>query len=131
KPFNPREVVARAKAYFRRTTGLKEVIKYGKLEIYPNDYIVTYNGVQVELTSKEFELLKLLAQRPDRVFSREQILEEIWKDEFDVFDRVVDVHINNLRKKLGKNWIVTIRGVGYKFSKKGDIAEDGSNDGTE
>ncbi|MBP9518561.1 MAG: response regulator transcription factor, partial [Fervidobacterium sp.] len=118
-------------AYFRRTTGLKEVIKYGKLEIYPNDYIVTYDGVQVELTSKEFELLKLLAQRPDRVFSREQILEEIWKDEFDVFDRVVDVHINNLRKKLGKNWIVTIRGVGYKFSKKGDIAEDGSNDGTE
>lgn len=131
KPFNPREVVARAKAYFRRTSGLKEVIKYGKMEIYPNDYIVTYNGVQVELTSKEFELLKLLAQRPDRVFSREQILEEIWKDEFDVFDRVVDVHINNLRKKLGKNWIVTIRGVGYKFSKKGDIAEDGSNDGTE
>ncbi|HCI30088.1 MAG TPA: DNA-binding response regulator [Fervidobacterium sp.] len=125
KPFNPREVVARAKAYFRRTRGLKEVMKYGKMEIYPNDYIVTYDGVPVELTSKEFELLKLLAQRPDRVFSREQILEEIWKDEFDVFDRVVDVHINNLRKKLGKNWIVTIRGVGYKFSKKGDIAEDG------
>jgi len=120
KPFNPREVVARVKAFFRRTRGLKEVIKYGKLEIYPDDYVVTYDGEPIELTTKEFEILKLLAQRPDRVFSREQILEELWKDEFEVYDRVVDVHINSLRKKLGKNWIITIRGVGYKFSKKGD-----------
>ncbi|MCX7654131.1 MAG: response regulator transcription factor [Fervidobacterium sp.] len=120
KPFNPREVVARVKAYFRRTKGIKEVIRYGKLEIYPSDYVVTYNGQPVELTSKEFEILRLLAQRPDRVFSREEILEAVWTDEFEVFDRVVDVHINSLRKKLGKNWIVTVRGVGYKFSKKGD-----------
>ncbi|MEN3042213.1 MAG: response regulator transcription factor [Fervidobacterium sp.] len=120
KPFNPREVVARVKAYFRRTKGIKEVIRYGKLEIYPSDYVVTYNGQPVELTSKEFEILRLLAQRPDRVFSREEILEAVWIDEFEVFDRVVDVHINSLRKKLGKNWIVTVRGVGYKFSKKGD-----------
>lgn len=88
KPFNPREIVARAKAYFRRTSGLKEVIKYGKMEIYPNDYIVTYNGVQVELTSKEFELLKLFAQRPDRVFSREiDTGRNLERGEFDVFDR--------------------------------------------
>ncbi|MEJ5257240.1 MAG: response regulator transcription factor [Fervidobacterium sp.] len=120
KPFNPREVAARVKAFFRRTRGLKEVIKYGKLEIYPDDYVVTYDGEPIELTTREFEILKLLAQRPDRVFSREQILEELWKDEFEVYDRVVDVHINSLRKKLGKNWIITIRGVGYKFSKKGD-----------
>lgn len=120
KPFNPREVVARVKAFFRRTRGLKEVIKYGKLEIYPDDYVVTYDGEPIELTTREFEILKLLAQRPDRVFSREQILEELWKDEFEVYDRVVDVHINSLRKKLGKNWIITVRGVGYKFSKKGD-----------
>lgn len=124
KPFNPREVVARVKAYIRRTKGSKEVIRYGKLEIYPEDYVVTYDGVPVELTSKEFEILRLLARRPDRVFSREQILEEVWKDDFEVFDRVVDVHINSLRKKLGKNWIVTVRGVGYKFSKKGDVAKD-------
>lgn len=64
--------------------------------------------------------MKLLAQRPDRVYSREEILETIWTDEYDVFDRVVDVHINSLRKKLGKDWIITVRGVGYKFSKKGD-----------
>lgn len=124
KPFNPREVVARAKAYFRRTRGLKEVMKYGKMEIYPNDYIVTYDGVPVELTSKEFELLKLLAQRPDRVFSREQILEEIWKDEFDVFDRVVDVHINNLRKNWGRIDCYDPR-CRIQVLKKGDIAEDG------
>lgn len=125
KPFNPREVVARVKAYFRRTKGIKEVIRYGKLEIYPSDYVVTYNGKPIELTSKEFEILKLLAQRPDRVFSREEILESVWVDEFEVFDRVVDVHINSLRKKLGKNWIVTVRGVGYKFSKKGDAGDIG------
>jgi len=120
KPFNPREVVARVKAFFRRTKGLKEVIRYGNLEIYVDDYTVIYDGKKIELTSKEFELLRLLAQRPDRVFSREQILEELWKDDFEVYDRVIDVHINSLRKKLGKNWIVTVRGVGYKFSKKGD-----------
>ncbi len=124
KPFNPREVVARVKSYLRRTKGLKEVIRYGKLEIYPADYVVLYNGKVIELTSKEFEILRLLAQRPDRVFSREEILESIWIDEYDVFDRVVDVHINSLRKKLGKNWIITVRGVGYKFSKKGDSVAD-------
>lgn len=122
KPFNTRELVARVKAFFRRTKGLKEVIRYGKLEIYPEDYTVFYDGKKIRLTSKEFEILKLLAQRPDRVFSREQILEELWKDDFEVYDRVIDVHINSLRKKLGKNWIVTVRGVGYKFSKKGDTA---------
>jgi two-component system OmpR family response regulator len=122
KPFNTRELVARVKAFFRRTKGLKEVIRYGKLEIYPEDYTVFYDGKKIELTSKEFEILRLLAQRPDRVFSREQILEELWKDDFEVYDRVIDVHINSLRKKLGKNWIVTVRGVGYKFSKKGDTA---------
>jgi len=122
KPFNTRELVARVKAFFRRTKGLKEVIRYGKLEIYPEDYTVFYDGKKIELTSKEFEILRLLAQRPDRVFSREQILEELWKDDFEVYDRVIDVHVNSLRKKLGKNWIVTVRGVGYKFSKKGDTA---------
>lgn len=124
KPFNPREVLARAKAFLRRTRGSREVIRYGKLEIYPDDYVVLYDGNQIELTSKEFEILRLLAKRPDRVFSREQILEEVWTDDFDVYDRVVDVHINSLRKKLGKNWIVTVRGVGYKFSKKGDVQRD-------
>ncbi|KAF2961003.1 two-component system response regulator [Fervidobacterium sp. 2310opik-2] len=120
KPFNPREVVARVKAYLRRTKGIKEVIRYGKLEIYPSDYVVLYDGQKIDLTAKEFEILKLLAQRPDRVYSREEILETIWTDEYDVFDRVVDVHINSLRKKIGKDWIITVRGVGYKFSKKGD-----------
>lgn len=125
KPFNPREVAARVKAYLRRMKGIKEVIRYGKLEIYPNDYVVTYDGQPVELTSKEFEILRLLAQRPDRVYTRDEVLEAVWADEFEVFDRVIDVHINNLRKKLGKNWIITIRGVGYKFSKKGDNAPSG------
>ncbi len=120
KPFNPREVLARVKAYLRRTRGSKEVLRYGKLELYLSDYVVMYNGKQVEMTAKEFEILKMLAERPDRVFSREEILDRIWNDNFDVYDRVVDVHINNIRRKIGDGWILTVRGVGYKFSKKGD-----------
>ncbi len=120
KPFNPREVLVRVKAYLRRTRGSKDVLRYGRLEIYLSDYVVIYDGNQVEMTAKEFEILKMLAERPDRVFSREEILDRIWNDNFDVYDRVVDVHINNIRRKIGDGWILTVRGVGYKFSKKGD-----------
>ncbi len=120
KPFNPREVLVRVKAYLRRTRGSKDVLRYGRLEIYLSDYVVIYDGNQVEMTAKEFEILKMLAERQDRDFSREEILDRIWNDNFDVYDRVVDVHINNIRRKIGDGWILTVRGVGYKFSKKGD-----------
>jgi len=71
------------------------------------------------MTAKEFELLKLLASAPNKIFSREEILNRIWGDDY-VSDRVVDVHISAIRSKIGKNWIKTVRGLGYKFSTRGD-----------
>ncbi|QTA37785.1 response regulator transcription factor [Thermosipho ferrireducens] len=120
KPFNPREVVARVKAFIRRTRGESEVIRFRELEIYCDEYLVKLNGKKVDLTGKEFEILRLLAKNSNRVFSRDEILDKIWKDEF-ISDRVVDVHISSLRNKIGKDWIITVRGIGYKFSTKGTI----------
>ncbi|ANQ53053.1 MULTISPECIES: response regulator transcription factor [Thermosipho] len=118
KPFNPREVVARIKAYFRRVSGKKEVLRFGNLEIYCDDYVVLKEGQEVDLTAKEFEILCLLAKNQNVVFSRNRILDLVWKDEF-ISDRVVDVHISNIRNKLGKEWIITVRGAGYKFNARG------------
>jgi len=119
KPFNPREVIARIKAVLRRMGKGQKVLRFGRLEIYPEDYVVKYDGKNVELTAKEFEILRLLASSPSRIFTRQEIVEKIWKDEYTV-DRVVDVHISSIRAKIGKDWIKTIRGIGYKFSTKGD-----------
>ncbi|ABR31659.1 transcriptional regulator [Thermosipho melanesiensis] len=115
KPFNPREVVARIKAFFRRISGEREVIKFGQLQIFCDDYLVKLNDKIIDFTAKEFEILCLLAKNPNVVFSRERILDIVWKDEF-ISDRVVDVHISNIRNKLGKDSIITVRGVGYKFN---------------
>lgn len=119
KPFNPREVLARVKAVLRRMGKEQKVLRFGKLEIFPEDYIVRYDGKNVEMTAKEFELLKLLATTPNKVFSREEILNRVWGDDY-VSDRVVDVHISAIRSKIGKGWIKTVRGLGYKFSTRGD-----------
>ncbi|PLV59974.1 response regulator transcription factor [Thermotoga sp. KOL6] len=119
KPFNPREVIARVKAILRRMGKEQKVLKFGKLEIFLEDYLVRYDGKIIEMTAKEFEVLKLLAITPNKVFSREEILDRVWKDEY-VSDRVVDVHISAIRAKIGKGWIKTVRGLGYKFSSRGD-----------
>ncbi|MCD6550709.1 response regulator transcription factor [Thermotoga sp.] len=120
KPFNPREIIARVKAVLRRIGKEKKILKFGKLEIYPEDYLVKYDGKIVDMTAREFELLKLLATTPNKIFSREEILSRIWRDEY-VSDRVVDVHISAIRSKIGKGWIKTVRGMGYKFSTRGDV----------
>jgi len=119
KPFSPRELVARVKAVLRRK-GQKEeskIVEIGNtLIIDAEKYEVRVEGTKVELTSTEFRILQLLSSRKGWVFTRDQILDHLWGDEKAVLDRTVDVHIKNLREKLGKakEFIKNIRGIGYK-----------------
>jgi DNA-binding response OmpR family regulator len=94
------------------------VIEFKELRLYPQDRRVTLAGAELELTPKEYELLKLMVAHPGRAFSREYLLEQIWGYEYDGVDRTVDTHIQRLRKKLGvlgEN-ISTVWGVGYRFA---------------
>ncbi|SEF40816.1 response regulator transcription factor [Parabacteroides chinchillae] len=122
KPFSIRQVTARVKAVLRRTAN-KEQTKESDLLVYETLVMdtkrikATVDGVEVALTKKEFEILKLLLENKGNVFSREEILSRIWKDEVYVLDRTIDVNITRLRKKIGiygKN-IVTRLGFGYCF----------------
>ena len=128
KPFSPREVVARVKALLRRprTQGapaqpvnvVAPPLRIGSLVIDEDAHAVTRDGILVELTAREFALLVTLARHPGRVFTRAQLLEQVWGDEY-YDDHVVDVHIGNLRKKLEEDaahprYIATVRGVGYR-----------------
>ncbi|HNR14852.1 MAG TPA: response regulator [Thermodesulfobacteriota bacterium] len=119
KPFSPRELVARVKAVLRRKTPgeLQKVISVGSMITLNSDkHEVVIDGEVVELTSTEFKILFLLASRKGWVFTRERILDYLWGDEKAVLDRTVDVHIKNLREKLGKgkDLVKNVRGVGYK-----------------
>jgi two-component system phosphate regulon response regulator PhoB/two-component system alkaline phosphatase synthesis response regulator PhoP len=122
KPFSPRELTARVKAVLRRGTRTpknisKKLVIADMLSIDPGKYEVLVEEEKVQLTSTEFMILKMMAEKPGWVFSREKILDLLWGDEKDVFDRTVDVHIKNLRDKLGPagKLIKNIRGVGYKI----------------
>ena len=117
KPFSPREVVARVKALLRRA-GLREELVYGPLRLLPTRREAYLAGKPLPLSRLEFDLLLTLAQHPGVVFSRERLLERVWGPGFPGVDRVVDVHIAALRKKLGDDpenprFIETVRGVGY------------------
>ncbi len=119
KPFSVKELVARIHAVLRRPAageaGPRIVV--GTLVIDLNKFEVTVDGAKVDLTATEFKILQLLASRKGRVFSRDQILDHLWGSEKAVIDRTVDVHIRNLREKLGPaaSLIRNIRGVGYKL----------------
>lgn len=122
KPFSPRELVARVKAVLRRTDVSKpleaqKISIAGTIEINPGKFEVLVNEKKIPLTTTEFNILKILAEKPGWVFSREKILDLLWGDEKDVFDRTIDVHIKNLRDKLGEagQFIKNIRGIGYKL----------------
>lgn len=127
KPFGMRELIARIKANIRRidlVDTLKgepaDVQSFGNLEIDMNRYEVRKEGVSLELTLREFELLKYLAERENKVFSREQLLEEVWGYEYYGDIRTVDVTVRRLREKLEDNsgdpkYIMTKRGIGYYF----------------
>ena len=122
KPFSIRQVVARVKAVLRRTSekeqdNEQELLTYETLTLDTKRIKATMDGHEVLLTKKEFEILKLLLENRGNVFSREEILSRIWKDEVYVLDRTIDVNITRLRKKIGiygKN-IVTRLGFGYCF----------------
>lgn len=120
KPFSPRELVARVKAVLRRDDKVHKTnkIRIGDiLEIDHQKYEVTVESQKVELTSTEFRILKLLSERKGWVYARDQILDYLGVQEKGVLDRTVDVHIKNLREKLGVagKFIKNIRGVGYKL----------------
>lgn len=130
KPFSPREVVLRVKALLRRFskksylhTGstMKDVIVFPHLIIDNDAHCVLADGQEVNLTPKEYELLCFLAKSPNKVYTREQLLEEVWNYEYFGNLRTVDTHVRRLREKLIKiseysaNMIVTVWGVGYKF----------------
>lgn len=120
KPFSPKELVARVKAVLRRHEE-KEVTKkivVGKILVIDLQKFKVYVGnKEINLTSTEFKILKMLAERKSWVFTRKQILDHLWGDEKIVVDRTIDVHIKHLREKLGKagTFIKNIRGVGYKL----------------
>jgi DNA-binding response OmpR family regulator len=120
KPFSPRELVARVKAVLRRHK-IKEkynVIKIGdSIVIYLQEYRATVKGRNIELTPTEFKVLRMFAERPGWVFTRDQILDYLWGDDKAVLDRTIDVHINHLREKLGEEgkFIKNVRGIGYKL----------------
>nr|MBM3931979.1 response regulator transcription factor [Sphingomonadales bacterium] len=120
KPIKPRALISRIEAVFRRSKEDAKIeqtkqIKLGNLVIDRESYQVTQDGTVVVLARKEFELLFLLASRPGKVFTRDQILETIWGTDVVVINRTIDVHIRKLREKLGDAYITTIKGVGYKF----------------
>lgn len=120
KPFSLKELTARIKAVLRRPTAEpapKKIEIGGTLVIDLTKHQVSYQGHLVDLTSTEFKILSLLASRKGWVFTRDQILDNLWGQEKIVLDRTIDVHIKNLREKLGEasRYIKNIRGVGYKF----------------
>ncbi|MCI8435777.1 MAG: response regulator transcription factor [Clostridia bacterium] len=122
KPFEPQELISRIKAVLRRTQPTENTdmldIRIGNLFISRSNYIVKVNDVKVEMPPKEIELLYYLAKNPMRVFTREQLLEKVWGEEYKGDSRTVDVHIKRIREKLGlgTNWsLVTVWSVGYKF----------------
>jgi two-component system, OmpR family, alkaline phosphatase synthesis response regulator PhoP len=124
KPFSPRELVARVRAVLRRVEsgddGGEAPLERGSLRIDPGRRLVSVVGRPIAMTAREFDLLYALARRPGRVFRRDELLERAWGHEFEGIDRVVDVHVSNLRRKLDAHpesagAIVTVRGVGYAF----------------
>lgn len=124
KPFEPKELLARVKAVMRRYNYDEkntEAINYSDLTIDASSYNVTYKGMEIKMPPKEFELLHYLASNKNKVFTREQLLCEVWGYDYPGDSRTVDVHIKRLREKIsgGENWqIETVWGVGYKFEVK-------------
>lgn len=119
KPIKPAALVSRINALIRRAALTRNVspmrVEMPPLVIDRETYSVTLNGNVVTLARKEFELLYLLACSPGKVFNRDKILELIWGNDVVVINRTIDVHVRKLREKLGDDYFVTIKGVGYKF----------------
>lgn len=120
KPFGMMEMASRVRAVLRRsgrTAEKPQLIRVGGLEMNLGEHIVTADGIRVQLTLKEFELLHTFMTNPGRAFTREQLLSSVWSEDFLGETRTVDVHVGTLRQKLGScgKYIRTVRGVGYKL----------------
>lgn len=118
KPIKPRALMSRINALFRRDSKMaspNSVIEIGDLKIDRISYTVSVKEREINLPKKEFELLFFLAQNPNKVFSREDLLHNIWGSDVYVLARTVDVHIRKVREKIGDDYITTVKGVGYKF----------------
>lgn len=125
KPVKPKVLVSRIRALLKRYNSNESghssnsdspgSITLGDLTIDRERYVVVHKTKELDLPKKEFELLLLLASKPDRVFTRDEIYSAVWGDNIIVGDRTIDVHIRKLREKIGQDYIKTIKGVGYKF----------------
>lgn len=120
KPIKPRALMSRINAILRRnnpeqTEAPSHKLTISDLVIDREEFLVYKSGEKVVLARKEFELLFLLASKPNKVFTRDQILKAIWEDSVIVTNRTIDVHIRKLREKIGEDYVATVKGVGYKF----------------
>lgn len=122
KPFGMMEMISRVKAVLRRSAPKEktDVLRMGKLELDEKRHTVSVDGNQVQLTLKEYELLRVFMENPGIVFSRDSLLSSVWGINFIGESRTVDVHIGTLRTKIGEcgNYIETVRGVGYKMEEQ-------------
>jgi two-component system, OmpR family, alkaline phosphatase synthesis response regulator PhoP len=123
KPIRPKVLLSRVKALLKRTQLVEEEVKVtedttiniGSLSIDRERYMISVDGQDMVLPRKEFELLSLLASKPGKVFTREEIYSSVWGEQVIVGDRTIDVHIRKLREKIGEDHIKTLKGIGYKF----------------
>ncbi|GAA4851219.1 response regulator transcription factor [Algivirga pacifica] len=124
KPVKPRALMKRIERIFtRKSNGGAEddnVVKIGPFVIDKSSYTLYISGEPMSLPKKEFELIYFLAQSPNKVFSRDELLQNIWGTDVYVLARTVDVHIRRVREKIGDAYIKTVKGVGYKFNNDGD-----------
>ena len=130
KPFNPRELVARIRAVLRRTKTAEgspgDTLRVGGIELNPATRTVLQDGKRVDLTSVEFNLLQVLLQEAGQVVSRERLVDSVLGRKFSPFDRSIDMHVSKVRKKLGDaddgaDYIKTVRGVGYIFTRPAKV----------
>lgn len=118
KPIKPSVLISKVNSLLRRIPVQEEeskVFQAGDITIDRERYLITIDGNEIQLARKEFELLSMLAAKPGKVFSREDILMRVWDDDVVVGERTIDVHIRKIREKTGTDHIKTIKGVGYKF----------------
>ena len=118
KPIRPKVLLSRVKALLRRrvvSDDFSNKLELGDIIIDKEKHTVLYKNLKVELAKKEFKLLELLTSKPGKVFTRQEILENVWGLEVVVGDRTIDVHIRKLREKINDQYIKTVKGVGYKF----------------
>lgn len=121
KPFSMPLVLKRIEAVLRRSidsTSHSAVVTYRDIQLDTENYKVFVSGIEIELTAKEFDILKLFLENKGRVFTRQQIMDMIWNYDYFGDDKIINTHIKNIRKKLGVDCIETVRGVGYRIDKE-------------